>query len=223
MISGKLKVEIALVDIRELKPHERFIPERVTVILDSLIKSRVLRRPLIVDSKTLTVIDGTHRLEALRRLTAKVVPAILVDYEGSNEIVVDRWVRVYEVKNSDKNTVLRELRKVFGPSISIVDYDPLTAKIDEGLRGKAYRFLEALEFSPNIIVKLRAAKPRRAPNSIIILPPRISKAEVVEAALNGKLFPPKTTRHITVLKSIGLRTRLSNLSNVGSPIPPILT
>lgn len=214
MIFNKLKVEIALVSINKLKPHERFIPERVDAVLDSIVKTKVLRRPLIVDSKTLTVIDGTHRLEALRRLGVRAVPALLIDYESCEEIVVERWVRIYEIKDNDRNTVLRKLNEVFGSSISIVNYNPLTIKIDESLRGKAYRILETLELSPNMTVKFRVVKPKRAFNSIIILPPRISKTEVIEAALNGELFPPKTTRHVTVLKSIDLRTRLSNLNSV---------
>lgn len=222
MISNKLKVEIALIDIKELKPHERFIPGRVATILDSLFKSKVLRRPLIVDSKTFTVLDGTHRLEALRRLRIKVVPAILVDYEGSDEIIVDRWVRVYEIENSDEDEILREFKKAFRHSISIVGYNPLTIKIDESLRGEAYRILEVLEISPNITVRFRTAKPKRAPNSLIIIPPRLSKAEVVEAALNGRPFPPKSTRHVTVLKNIVLRMKLSNLNSV-EPLLPSLT
>ncbi|MFN4046343.1 MAG: ParB N-terminal domain-containing protein [Acidilobaceae archaeon] len=207
---GRLKLEIAFVDIREFRPHERAIPERVSAILDSLVKSRVLRRPLIVDSKTFTVIDGAHRLEALKRLGAGKAPAILVDYEG-DDIIVDRWVRVYEVRDGDKNAILREFKKIFGSSISILNHDPPVAVIDEKLGGNAYRSLEALELSPNIIVKFRVAKPRKPPNSIIIIPPRISKAEVLEAALNGKPFPPKTTRHITMLKRVELNIRLSKL------------
>lgn len=210
MMPNKLKVEIALLDIGELRPHEKTVSERVVTILNSLIKSRVLRRPLIVDSETFTVIDGTHRLEALKRLGTKKVPAILVDYEG-DDIIVDRWVRVYEILDGDKNAILQEFKKIFGPSISVLNYDPPVVIIDEGLRGNAYRALETLELSPNIIVKFRAAKPRKALNSIVVLPPKISKTEVVEAALSGKPFPPKTTRHITILKKVEFKVSLSKL------------
>ncbi len=210
MIYGKLKIEIALVDIRELKPHEKYIPERANAILNSIVKSGVLRRPLIVDNRTFTVIDGTHRLEALKKLEARKALAILVDYKDSN-IVVDRWVRVYEIKDINKNTILGDLKKIFGTSISIVDHDPPTIEIDEKLGGNAYRALETLELSPHITVKFRVAKPRKAPNSLIVIPPRIGKTEVVKAALSGELFPPKTTRHITVLKRVELNVRLSKL------------
>ncbi|MDM7275782.1 MAG: ParB N-terminal domain-containing protein [Thermoprotei archaeon] len=211
MIPGKIKLEIALVGVRELRPHEKVIPGRVAAILDSLVKSGVLRRPLIVDGKTFTVIDGHHRLEALRVLGVEKAPAILVDYEGDNSIIVDRWVRVYEIRGGDREEVLQGFKSIFGPSISILNYDPPIVEIREEMKGEAYRALEALELASNIVVKFRAEKPRKAPNSLIILPPKISKAEVVEAALNGKPFPPKTTRHVTMLKNVELKVRLSKL------------
>jgi hypothetical protein len=48
---------------------------------------------------------------------------------------------------------------------------------------------------------------------LVIIPPYLNKEDVIEAGLAGKPFPPKSTRHITVLKKIKLYTRIKHLLN----------
>src|SRR5439155_9321366 len=53
----------------------------------------ILRHPIIADSATGAVLDGTHRLAALSQLGYKTIPTALIDYQ--NPLVkVDRWFRV---------------------------------------------------------------------------------------------------------------------------------
>ncbi|MEM1873152.1 MAG: hypothetical protein QXF57_00995, partial [Acidilobaceae archaeon] len=48
------------------------------------------RSAILVDSKTLVILDGHHRVEALKLLGCKLVPALLVDYD-SDCVQVSSW------------------------------------------------------------------------------------------------------------------------------------
>lgn len=83
-------MEYRLMPIEWLKPHEQYVEERVREILDRFAKTGCVDYAVVVDAKTGTVIDGHHRLEALRRAGAKLVPAHLVDY-ASPALSVSNW------------------------------------------------------------------------------------------------------------------------------------
>ncbi|MCE4619903.1 MAG: ParB N-terminal domain-containing protein [Desulfurococcales archaeon] len=92
-------IRIELVYIEYLKPHEETIDEHVNELLRDITEKRVLIRPILVDEKTMTILDGHHRVEALRRLGARYVPAILVDYDDDC-IGVDTWKPGWRVTKS---------------------------------------------------------------------------------------------------------------------------
>lgn len=77
-----------LIEIDRLRAHELVERDRVEKLKEELRRSGVLVRPILVDEKNLIVIDGHHRVQALRELGCKLVPALLVDYENSNICVV---------------------------------------------------------------------------------------------------------------------------------------
>jgi len=114
--------KISLVSIECIKPHERTVKSKVRKLLRDLLSTLTLRKPVVVDEETLTLLDGHHRLFALRRLGVGLVPAALVNYSDPR-ILVRRWGG-----------------------------------------GEA-----------------------------------IEKRLVVERAMAGRLFPPKTTRHVVIL------------------------
>lgn len=82
--------KIALVSIDRVRPHECVVEERVRELLRDLVSLPVLRKPVVVDEETLTLLDGHHRLKALRRLGVELIPAALVKYSDPR-IVVRRW------------------------------------------------------------------------------------------------------------------------------------
>jgi hypothetical protein len=82
--------KISLVSIERVRPHERAVEVRVRELLRDLEATLILRKPVVVDEETLTLLDGHHRLQALRRLGVELVPAALVRYSDPR-IVVRRW------------------------------------------------------------------------------------------------------------------------------------
>ena len=77
--------KISLVSIERVRPHERAVEGRVRELLRDLEATLILRKPVVVDEETLTLLDGHHRLQALRRLGVELVPAALVRYSDPQD------------------------------------------------------------------------------------------------------------------------------------------
>ncbi len=207
-----ITVKLLYLNPRSLKPHEKFIETRVLEVEGSIVKTKCLMRPLIVDENTLTVIDGTHRLEALRRLNVSKTPVLLVDYLREEEIKVDRWIRVYRGRSDVLEELLKLLRSRI-PGGIVRRGETLVYKVWEvGDPAKIYWILEDIEsYVKGVTLNFRDRMPKKPGKALILLPPRLGKGDVIRAAVESKLFPPKTTRHVTMLKKVILRTRLSDL------------
>ncbi|ABM81404.1 ParB N-terminal domain-containing protein [Hyperthermus butylicus] len=108
--------ELKLVEISRLKPHEKVVESHVERLIDEIRSSGVLMRPILVERKHYIILDGHHRVEALKRLGAKLVPAILLDY-GSPCVTVTSWRPCITVTKDD---VIRAAltRKLFPPKTS---------------------------------------------------------------------------------------------------------
>jgi hypothetical protein len=95
----------------------------------------------------------------------------------------------------------------------------LVVSIDAGDPQKIYREIAFLEKNPAFMnnVDRIVFRPRinylvlRRTPSIAIIPPPLGKEDVVKAGLSGKPFPPKSTRHLTILKRLELRIRVKEL------------
>ncbi|MHB8604203.1 MAG: ParB N-terminal domain-containing protein [Thermoplasmatota archaeon] len=77
-------------DIATLLPHEEVEPGHVDEIRIALGRTGHLRQPIIVDRVSLVVIDGHHRLAALKALQAKRAPVHLIDYADA-AVTVEAW------------------------------------------------------------------------------------------------------------------------------------
>ncbi|HID40810.1 MAG TPA: transcriptional regulator [Pyrodictium sp.] len=73
---------ISLVSIDALRPHEDVVEDHVKKIAEDLRRRSRLLYPVLVDAKTMVILDGHHRVAALRQLGAKYVPAVLVEYDS---------------------------------------------------------------------------------------------------------------------------------------------
>ncbi|MEM1610967.1 MAG: ParB N-terminal domain-containing protein [Sulfolobales archaeon] len=218
-----ISIKIAYSDLDSLRPHEESIEERIRYVETSISNTGILRRPLIADEKTGVLIDGTHRYNALKRMNVSTAPVIYVDYLLENEIKVSRWIRIYIFKNIEKAIIDRVSEHFYSFS-----YQPIVKIMRDlyviELVGKqpanAYRAISQIEKDKNILSNLKAILFRTSidPRSlekrcIVIIPPYLNKEDVIEAGLAGKPFPPKSTRHITILKKIELHTRIKYLFN----------
>ncbi len=90
------KAKLAIIPIDKLKPHEKIDERHLECLMDIIIRDGVLIKPLLVDAKTMIILDGHHRYEILKRLGKKYVPVLLVDYD-SDIVDVGSWRKDWRV------------------------------------------------------------------------------------------------------------------------------
>ena len=83
-------VQFALLPLSGLKAHERIDEANLLDLIAHLKRSQTLSDPIWVARGTSVILNGHHRVEALRRLGAGRVPAWLLDYD-SELIHLERW------------------------------------------------------------------------------------------------------------------------------------
>ena len=83
-----MKQKIVFADIRKLVQHERINPAHLRAVRKEIRRDGAIRRPVIVDRESRVILDGHHRVQALRELGAKRVPVVYVRYQ-------DAHIRVY--------------------------------------------------------------------------------------------------------------------------------
>jgi len=79
---------LAFLPLRALKPHEYTQAHTVNSFLEQLRAEGVLRRSIAIDYETLTVLDGHHRLRALKLLGGRLAPCTLFDYRSE---LIEVW------------------------------------------------------------------------------------------------------------------------------------
>jgi ParB-like chromosome segregation protein Spo0J len=76
--------DIVFIKIEELKEHEEIRPDYLEELKNQIISDGILKMPIAVDKKTYVILDGHHRLQALRKIGCSKIPVILVDYHSPN-------------------------------------------------------------------------------------------------------------------------------------------
>lgn len=79
-----MKNKISLVNIDKLKNHEMVCLKRLKQVKDNLLVKGYIKNPVVVDQKNNIILDGHHRVAALKQLGAKKAPAFLVNYQDKN-------------------------------------------------------------------------------------------------------------------------------------------
>jgi hypothetical protein len=73
---------IYLIDLEELKEHEEIRPDYLEELKNEILSDGILKMPIAVDEKTYIILDGHHRLHALKKIGCKRIPVILFDYQS---------------------------------------------------------------------------------------------------------------------------------------------
>ena len=111
-------VRFEVVEIGRLRGHERIRPSLLEQLTDQIRKDGYLRRPVLVADGDFVILDGHHRVEAVRALGARRIPAYLIDY-FSDIVRLSIWPDA-EVSVVTKEDVIRRGRTgdLFPPKTS---------------------------------------------------------------------------------------------------------
>jgi hypothetical protein len=234
----KLDLHIYLSSTNNLLLHEETIPSRVAELKREFLRDEVVRDPVVVDTVSCVVLDGMHRVVALRELDCACIPVCAVDYLNPS-IKLGTWYRSIsgtmssdEIKLALSASGLRF--ETFPFDISNIRENPVLAmlfahreclKLENGdmrvfatlktaeqcLRklGLTVKFETESDALKNLVDKKTKA---------VMTLPMIDKASVRRAGLTGRLLPHKVTRHIIPARPLGVNVPLITLTDRNTPL-----
>ena len=226
---SQISITLSLRPIKSLRPHEETVSHELGLIIHDLERENLLRHPLIADQSTGVILDGTHRLAALKAVGCTLVPCALVEYNDPR-ILVERWYRV--ITGSNIEGFLQETRKntqEVKTDAEAEDFltrracyasleDPKSCQVFPCTKMTPMELIRAAckleQTAKENGLKVKYADAKRessSSNRLILSTVRLSKPEIVETALAGSVFPPKTTRHIIPSRPLGTSTPLELL------------
>jgi hypothetical protein len=91
---------IQLVEIDKLKHHEMVDPNHLEKLREEIKSDGILKVAIVVDEERNIILDGHHRVVALKELGCAKIPAVLVDYNSPN-IEVQSWRNPEKVTKED--------------------------------------------------------------------------------------------------------------------------
>jgi len=233
----RLNLQIAVLEINQLLLHEGTIPELLDQLTQSIEKNSCLNHPIIVDAQSFLVLDGVHRVAALKRLGYKRVPACLVDYR-SPSIQVLNWYRTISGV-STLESLLKEVKKVASSVEHVAQIDkkaigvsPIAAalktlKASFLIESPFEKLKEAYDIVQRIEERLKTigfeikyetesdAHQRLNKHQVdaVLYTPRLTKQAIIETARSGKIFAYKATRHIIPARPMHLCLPLALLKD----------
>ena len=216
-----ISLEIALEELAHLHIHEEIIPEKMLELVAKMPGDGVFIHPIIVDSRNLVVLDGMHRVAAAKEIGFRYIPVCFVDYSNPH-IRIGCWYRMFESLRGASEAEVAFMREGMTPTPqpyevahSLVEgRKAITAAFSKGWSlaataqaGDIKERYDAIKRVENHLKKaghrMSYSTDRDALSKIVadeyqtgLMTPTVTKREVVETALAGKVFSQKTTRHI---------------------------
>lgn len=98
-IDSDVIVDFKYIDIDMIKPHEKYISSSHDALLKYINSTESTSIPsIIVDNKSMVIIDGHHRHSVMKKLNMKKIPVLLVNYDHDSIIV-----------NKDNNKITKNM------------------------------------------------------------------------------------------------------------------
>ena len=113
-------MKVELVPVETLLPHEKVEEHRVDNLKKMTLRWRAYTKPLLVDRKTGTILDGHHRTKVAVRMELQCLPCVLVDYLEDDGISVSVW------PNSGRESIQKE--EVIEAALSGNLFEPKTSR-----------------------------------------------------------------------------------------------
>ena len=150
---SKLHLRTCVVGTSLLTPHEDVDRTHLDLVEADIARSGYVKFPLVVDVRTFIVLDGHHRLEALKELGIRYAPVFFVDYAES---YVDVYPFRKDIRVSKTSVVVRALveRSLYPPKTTKHVYHgvsvlPTFTPLE--LLETPHRYSRALLIAPDVV------------------------------------------------------------------------
>ncbi len=216
----ELELELKFVEVDKLHIHEEVLPDAMKKLVEGIKGDSLVKHPVIVDGKSLVVLDGMHRVASIKKLGYRLMLVCCVDYE-SDSVRVERWFRIlegesekpltdvladagYELKEAslDEIEVLMKDRKAIAGLLTTEGYSVVLGP--KGSIKEIYDQIGGIEKTlANAGYKIGYGTDKDAMKKlengeapVVLAVPAITKKEIVDTALANQVFIPKATRHL---------------------------
>ncbi len=243
----EMQVKLRLLPAAQLHAHEETVPKYLKELTERIISDTVVKHPLIVDEKNFVILDGMHRFAALTDLGCNLIPVALVDYENPRITVErwmrlidagDRLHLLFDALTLPLQIHNLSLREVGSDTFADNLMDDHLAFSKLSLKGRTYfvegepsSILEAYELVRELQEALEkeafkvSIKTEAETRKILdgdgqhcsLTGPRIKKTDVLEIVSQGRVFPPKVTRHVVPLRVFNIDVPLERLKSKDNP------
>ncbi|MEM0028745.1 MAG: ParB N-terminal domain-containing protein [Ignisphaera sp.] len=215
---SRLRIEIVPIDM--LISHEDVEKQRLLNILGELSMAGILRKPVIVDEKRYIVIDGHHRVSALKILGARHIPVVLADYSsdisdvGGWMYTASRWYKDQRLLKKIVSEAEFSAKRGDGLLIFKMGYEVVEARVD---RIDFYLAIKELGFHKilNSLTKTPVDPETCLAHDICLAPPKLVVDDIYRIVSKNLLLPPRTTCHKTVLKNVTMEFKLKHFQKSG--------
>ncbi len=227
IVHPRIKLEIKLEAVDNLIVHEQILDQYLSQLVVDLASDKCLMHPVVVDRKSLVVLDGMHRMAAARELGWRVIPVCLLDYNNFN-VSVKSWYRLVNPRSDiervkaaieDLGFCLKE--RSLDDACDLIEKREATASTVFAstcytIHGAQETIKDVYDAINEIELKLSAkgysigyetesdARSKMASREafFLLMVPTVTKEEVINAALSGQIFSHKTTRHVLPLRPL---------------------
>jgi hypothetical protein len=233
--------EIKVIPIKDLMLHETEDPKRTKRLEERIMSDGFLKNPVVVgrvrrdDSKFL-LLDGVHRVSALRNLGFSDVVAQVVDY-FDKDVKIDTWchliidanaqdllARIREIKNVGLAKTSRERaaqllqRKKIVCCLLFKNKDVFAVRSKNDLRTRVSKLGEVVNVYCGSSTVKRGSEMettfllREHETAVAVMViPVYAKKEIMRLAFDEIRLPPGVTRHIIPLRVLGFHVDLGLL------------
>jgi len=122
-----------LVELDKLKPHEGVYSEHLKELKEEIESDGILKFAIAVNKDGNIILDGHHRVAALRELECAKIPVVFVDYDSSD---IEVW--------SQRNNVRLTKEEIVKAGMSLEKLPPKTSRHMVRIGG-ALRHISAIE------------------------------------------------------------------------------
>lgn len=236
-IRKHVESDIRLENLDALHPHEKTDPKAVNQLAQEIEADGLQKDPIIVEKDSRVVLDGMHRLAALKKLACTSILCYLVPYKDA---LVDRWCRLL-ISNQTIPLIqlIESMQRLDKFDIEYIN-DPheaaqfvneskaagaLITKEKSILINNKYPIKDLVEiynylmfvavlfrFHFNINARYSSKIEIERKDVVgVLVPPIVNKKDVIKAAKSNVLFPLKSTRHILKIRPLSIDLPLSFL------------
>lgn len=230
-------VEPVLIELDKLVPHEDIVEGRLRDLTDKMLSEKSVDMPLVVapipNSDRYLIVDGHHRWAALKELKCRYAPCVVVDY-FDEKVVLKTW---FPAVSGSLNAFFDEAPR-FGLKIRELGFLTTVNEkllgvfsfIIKGLDGRCLGVEGGVE-EQKVVSKILSDLNMKGFFTIVyygelmdalndlgvgeinylFLRKNVTKEEVMDMVRDGRVYAPKTTRHILPFIPAKTYTELTKL------------